>query len=167
MDTLAHALWSYIIFHNSELVLFAVIFGILPDLLSWAVFMFYPKKKGFDWKNPDFSLVPKWVFTLYGLTHSIFTIAAAFFIVFLFFKKIPVFLFAWPIHVLMDIPTHTKDFLPTPFLWPFSSYKFPGIRWGTKPFMITNYSLIFLFLILIDTNNLDAILDNFKRIFRR
>jgi len=150
MDTLAHAFWSYIIFHNSELVILAVLFGVLPDLLSWTLFMFYPKKGKFDWKkNPDLNLIPKWVFTMYGVTHSIFSIFFIFIMVFLFFKQIPIYLWAWPIHVLMDIPTHTKDFLPTPFLWPFSNYKFPGISWGTKKFMVANYSLIILSLIYI------------------
>ena len=149
MDTLAHAFWSYIIFHQSEYVWLAVLFGVLPDLLSWTVFMFFPKKKGFDWKKPDFSLFPKWIFTLYGITHSLFVIAFVFSIVFLIFQKLPIYLLAWPIHVLMDIPTHRKDYLPTPFLWPFSKYAFPRISWGTKKFMITNYSLMILFLIYI------------------
>ena len=149
MDTFAHAFWSYIIFHQSEYVWLAVLFGVLPDLLSWTVFMFYPKKKGFNWKKPNFNLVPKWVFTLYGITHSFFVMAAVFLVVLLIFKTIPIYLFAWTIHVLIDIPTHTRDFLPTPFLWPFSKYAFPGISWGTKRFMIINYSLILLFLIYI------------------
>jgi len=142
MDTFAHAFWSYIIFHNSELVLLAVLFGVLPDLLSWTLFMFFPKNKGFTWKDPNFDLIPKWVFTMYGITHSLFVIGFVFLVVFIIFKQIPIYFFAWPIHVLMDIPTHRKDFLPTPFLWPFLDYKFPGISWGTKKFMIANYSLI-------------------------
>ena len=151
MDTLAHALWSYIIFHNYEFVWWAVLFGMLPDLLSWTVFMFFPKKNGFNWKKkPDLSLIPTWVFTLYGITHSIFVIGAVFFIVFLIYGFLPLFLLAWPIHVLIDIPIHRKDFLPTPFLWPISNYKFPGISWGTKKFMIINYLLIILFLIYIN-----------------
>jgi len=114
------------------------------------LFVFFPKKNGFNWKKkPDLSLIPKWVFTLYGITHSLFVISLVFLFVFLIFQTIPIYLLAWPIHVLMDIPTHRKDFLPTPFLWPFSNYAFPGISWGTKKFMITNYTLIIFFLIYI------------------
>ena len=149
MDTFAHAFWSFIIFYQSEYVWLAVLFGVLPDLLSWTMFMFYPKKKEFNWKNPNFDLVPRWVFTLYGITHSLFVMGAVFLTVFLIFKTIPIYLFAWTIHVLIDIPTHTKDFLPTPFLWPVSKYAFPGISWGTKKFMIANYSLIILSFIYI------------------
>lgn len=150
MDTFAHGVWSYIIFHSSKYVWLAVLFGILPDLLSWMIFTFYPYKNGFDWKNPDFNLIPKWVFTLYGITHSLFVIVAVFLVVFLIFKTIPIYLFAWPLHVLIDIPTHTRDFLPTPFLWPFSKWAFPGISWGNKYFMIVNYSLIIFFLVYVN-----------------
>ena len=150
MDTLAHALWSYIIFHNYELVWWAVLFGALPDLLSWTVWMLWPKKGKFNWKkNPDLSLIPKWVFTLYGITHSVFIMGIVFLAVFLVFGKLPLFLLSWTVHVLIDIPTHTKNFLPTPFLWPFSGYKFPGISWGTKKFMAANYVLITILLAYI------------------
>ena len=149
MDTFAHAFWSYIIFHQSEYVWLAVLFGVLPDLLSWTIYSIYPKKKEFNWKKPNFDLIPNWVFTLYGITHSLCVITFVFSIVFIIFQQIPIFLFAWPLHVLIDIPTHKKDFLPTPFLWPFSKYAFPGISWGTKKFTIANYSLIILFLIYI------------------
>jgi len=149
MDTLAHALWSYIIFYRTENIWLAILFGVMPDLLSWGIYMLYTKK-GFTWKKPKISLIPRWVFTLYGITHSIFVMTLAFFIVFLLFKTIPIFLYAWTVHVLIDIPTHRKDFLPTPFLWPFSNYAFPGINWANKPFMITNYALIIVFLIYIN-----------------
>ena len=79
MDTLSHALWSYIIFHSTKNIWLAILFGILPDLLSWGIYMLYPKKS-FTWKKPNFKLVPKWIFTLYGLTHSLFVMTFVFFI---------------------------------------------------------------------------------------
>ena len=166
MDVFAHILWSYILFHSSGYVWLAVLFGILPDLLSWTIFMFYPHKSGFNWKNPDFSRVPKWVFTLYGVTHSLFVIAAVFIAVFLIFKTIPIYLLAWPLHVLVDIPTHRRDFLPTPLLWPFSDYAFPGISWANRYFMVANYSLIALFLVYINSNDVFILLNNAKEFFK-
>jgi len=165
MDIFAHGFWSYIIFNKSRYLWLALLFGLLPDILSWGVFMFYPKK-GFNWQSPDFSLVPKWVFTLYGITHSLFAIAAVFLVVYLIFRTIPIFLLAWPVHVLIDIPTHTKNFLPTPFLWPFSSWAFPGISWGTKWFMLANYSLILFFIVYINSSKLPILLNNLKEFFR-
>ena len=33
-------------------------------------------------------------------------------------------------------------FLPTPFLWPISDWKFPGISWAEPWFMVVNYTLM-------------------------
>jgi hypothetical protein len=36
----------------------------------------------------------------------------------------------WLIHILMDVPTHTSQFYPTPIFWPLSNWKFmSGITW--------------------------------------
>ena len=132
MDTFAHALWSFLLFHKTDQVWWAVFFGTMPDL----------------------SLVPDWVFTLYGITHSVFIMAGVFLLSFLFTGGIPIALWAWPLHVLIDIPTHRRDFLPTPFLWPVSTWKFPGISWGQPAFMIANWSLIIIWFLLFFTGKI-------------
>lgn len=146
MDTFAHALWSYIIFNRIEDVWLAVFFGVMPDLFSWTIFMIYNLIKG-KFGKPQIGKIPQWVFTLYGITHSMIIIGVVFLGVFLFIGRIPLYLLAWPLHVLIDIPTHSKEFLPTPFLWPLSKYAFPGFSWGNRYFMITNYLLIVLFML--------------------
>ena len=64
-------------------------------------------------------------------------------------KKNPWEILGWPLHILIDIPTHTYQFYPTPFLWPISTYKFDGISWGTPWFMIVNYSSLAIVLITL------------------
>jgi len=167
MDFFSHGLWSYIIFHRSKYVLLAILFGILPDILSWTIFMVYPLKNGFTWKNPDLSLIPKWVFTLYNVTHSLVVIALIFLIVYIIFRRIPLFLFALPLHILIDIPTHSRDFLPTPFLWPISNWYFPGISWGNRYFLIANYSLIIILLLYINYKNITVLFENIKHFLRK
>ncbi len=55
----------------------------------------------------------------------------------------------WFLHILIDIPTHSYKFFPTPFLWPVSDLKIDGISWGTQWFMILNYgSLLILYIVL-------------------
>ncbi len=49
----------------------------------------------------------------------------------------------WLLHILIDIPTHSYAFFPTPVFWPLSQWKFThGIAWSTRWFMVTNYSLL-------------------------
>lgn len=61
-------------------------------------------------------------------------------------SSFPAILLGWGLHILMDIPTHSKTFYPTPFLWPFLDWTFDGISWGQPWFMIVNYSLIIFLL---------------------
>lgn len=143
MDYFAHGLWSYIIFHKTKKPIYAVLFGLLPDTFSWAIFLFYRIfTDGVQPGPPRVSQIPAWVFSLYGLTHSLVIFGIVILVIYLLFNKIPVYMYAWAIHILIDIPTHTREFLPTPFLWPVSNWYFPGIRWASLWFMIINYAAI-------------------------
>jgi hypothetical protein len=51
-------------------------------------------------------------------------------------------LLGWVFHILIDIPTHTLRFFPTPFLWPISSYCASGISWANRWFLLANYSAL-------------------------
>ncbi|PIZ50989.1 hypothetical protein COY27_05020 [Candidatus Woesearchaeota archaeon CG_4_10_14_0_2_um_filter_33_13] len=146
MDYFAHGFWSYLLFNKSKRPLLAVLFGLLPDTLSWAIYFVYNLFNGTQF---GLSSIPVWVFTLYGISHSLFVAGVAILIIFIIFKKVPIYILAWPIAILMDIPTHSREFLPTPFLWPISDWYFPGFSWGTKWFMITNWFLIVLGLLYL------------------
>ena len=120
-------------------------FGLLPDTISWMPWFFVNLFQG-KFGEPNLSMLPDWIWTMYGVGHSL---VLALLIIALFFgisyykkKELPYFMLAWPLAILMDIVTHSREFLPTPFLWPISAWKFPGFSWGQWWFMILNYSLI-------------------------
>jgi hypothetical protein len=147
MDYFAHAAWSFIFFNKKKPIWAAIAFGILPDTLSWFLFMVYNLLfNGADLGKPALFKLPSWMISLYGVTHSLIVFLVIAGIIYLIFKKIPWYVYAWPIHILMDIPTHSRDFLPTPFLWPISNWFFPGFSWGQPWFMVLNWSLILIFI---------------------
>ena len=82
--------------------------------------------------------------TLYSISHSAIVFMFVFGLTFFIFRRPILELGGWFIHVLIDIPTHTYQFYPTPFLWPVSEWKFDGFSWGTPWFMVLNYSAIVL-----------------------
>src|SRR3989344_2923362 len=150
MDIFAHGLWSFAIFSKRSDVWCAVLFGMMPDLLSFGILFFMNLFTGSLQRGPPaLSTLPKWLFTAYTLTHSLVLFAAVFVLVFLVTKSWYWPLAAWAIHILIDIPTHSTRFFPTPFLWPISNYNFNGISWGTPWFMIINYiSLSIVFVLM-------------------
>ncbi len=149
MDYFSHGLWSYVFFHRIKRPVLAIVFGLLPDTFSWGIYLFYRLFTGLRFGRPHLDTIPAWVFTLYNISHSIFVAAAVIAVVWVILKRLPIYMLAWPIAILMDVLTHTREFLPTPFLWPFSDWRFPGISWGNRTFMIVNYCLILLSLLVI------------------
>jgi len=142
MDYVSHGLWSYIFFHRIRTPLLAVLFGLLPDTLSWFIYMIYRLIIGGCFGKPVISEIPSWTLLLYDISHSLIVATAVILIFFIFLRRIPVYMFAWPIAIVMDLLTHSRAFLPTPFLWPISNWTFPGISWGTWEFLVVNYALI-------------------------
>jgi len=152
MDILSHILWTNLVFkeipveHRS----FVIFFGVLPDLISFSLVNVKNfVKRTMSYENPPKSALPKYVFQLYDITHSLVIWLA----VFLVLKILGldwwlIAIYGWGFHILLDIFTHTTTFFPTPILWPFSKFHFSGINWSNKWFMLFNYAvLLFLYLV--------------------
>jgi len=58
-------------------------------------------------------------------------------------------MWGWFVHILMDIPTHTGLLYPTLFLWPLSDWYVDGNSWGTRQFMVANYTLLLVAFLLL------------------
>lgn len=94
-------------------------------------------------RYPIFRLAPE----LYQLSHSLFVFAAVLALTYLIWRRNREILwrhwmpmFAWLVHILMDVPTHSYRFYPTPVFFPLSDWKFDGIAWSVPWFMVLNYS---------------------------
>ncbi len=136
MDIISHGLWGGIALgrKNKKDFWWSFAFGVMPDLFSFGiltvatVFGFSARP---DWGgHPTNASIPAYVHSLYNVTHSLIVFAVVFAIVWLVRRKPFLPMLAWGLHVLMDIPTHSTEFFPTPFLWPFSTFKVNGIPWS-------------------------------------
>ena len=157
MDIFSHALWSVAIFKLGKKkfkVLQAAFWGAFPDLLSFTfLFIWLILMKLFKNLNPqeivhlepyyqNHHIVFKLTSLLYSMSHSLIIFITIFAIIYLIKKRIIWEMFGWLIHILLDIPTHSYEFYPTPFLWPISNWKLNGYSWASKEFMIINYGLL-------------------------
>lgn len=126
MDIISHGLWGGIILgrKNRRDFWWSFAFGTAPDLFSFGIFTGLTTlglASSPDWSagHPAQSSIPSYVHSLYNVTHSLVIFIIAFFGVWLIRSKPFLPMLAWGIHILMDIPTHSTEFFPTPFLWPF------------------------------------------------
>lgn len=146
MDTLSHGLWGAIAFGRKARPSFwlAFLIGLAPDLLSFgilwvAAMLGLSPEPDFSHGPPPESSIPAYVHHLYHVTHSGVIFLAVFLLVWALLKR-PVWeLAAWGLHVLVDIPTHSLDFFPTPVFWPLSDWTFDGWQWMTPTILVPNY----------------------------
>jgi len=170
MDIFAHAFWAVtagkiaVVKNRKSLNSWLMAWwGIFPDLFAFTIpFVWLIYKLTFggeslsDLPRPD-EMSPAteqvWVFQLasflYNISHSLIVFVLAFAITFYVLKKPRWEIISWLIHIIIDIPTHSYQFYPTPFLWPVSSWKFDGVSWDRPWFMAVNFLAIVITYFLV------------------
>jgi len=146
MDIFSHGLYGAVAVgrRNKRDYITAFLFGIGPDLLSFGIFFIISLFSSSAVGKPDLESIPQYVFTAYNFTHSLIVFLVFFSILwFLGYKRLAKLSLAWPLHILVDIPTHDATFFPTPFLWPISDFSINGISWGQPIIFIPNVIIIF------------------------
>lgn len=153
MDIISHGLWAIVLvkgFFKKVNLWLAFFFGILPDLIPFTIptilVLFSGKLPS---KEVAKNLIPNYTHILYDFTHSLVIVLLVFLIIYLFRKKIYVWMLGWPLHILVDIPTHTKDFFSTPFLYPLTSFSINGVKWGNPYVFFTNWILLIILLLVV------------------
>ena len=151
MDIISHGLWGGIAFGRGSVRSYwtAFFFGVMPDLFSFGLFTiatFLGLSSRVSWGDgepPPMEAIPQYVHGLYNVTHSLIIFVLVFALVWILREKRPYWLMAgWGLHILVDVPTHSYQFFPTPFLWPFSDYRFDGEGWGHPLIFFPNIALL-------------------------
>jgi hypothetical protein len=139
LDTLSHTLWGCGLFGFRGRPGTALLFGALPDLASFGPWLVFRVLSGrFEPGRPDPALIPGFVHGAYDVTHSLLVAGLAVAVAYRLHRGVAFAMLAWPVHILVDIPTHSRAFFPTPFLWPASDFTVDGIPWGTPWIWLPN-----------------------------
>jgi len=166
MDIFSHGLWAGALFKflnfkrkTKEKFSFwlAVFWGMFPDLLAFTIpftliilgLVFgglsisqFRHPESMEPMSPLLDSAFNLTGSLYSISHSLIVFVIIFAIAFAVFRKKAFILGAWLLHLVMDIPTHSYQFYPTPIFWPLSGWKFNGFSWGNLYFMIADCILL-------------------------
>jgi fumarate reductase subunit D len=166
MDIFAHTLWANAGARGANAILekkdknklkispaWTGFFGVAPDFFAFTIpflILFYniilgkvsfSKFDGHHMQIVGFDLAAY----LYQFSHSLVIFFLVFILVWVLYKRPRYELLGWALHILIDIPSHSAEFYPTPFLFPISDYKFLyGISWGNTYYMLINYTALLL-----------------------
>jgi hypothetical protein len=140
MDILAHFLWTFAIYWRHPKRWIAGALGFMPDIISFGPHFVSSLMSGIDMGRPHD--IPRYVYIMYDVSHSIVICILGMTLLWFFAREWFWLSFGWPLHIIIDLPTHTASFFPTPLFWPISGYQLSGISWGTGWFMLLNYSAL-------------------------
>ena len=150
MDTFSHALWGKGLFGYRGKPWMAVFFGAMPDLFSFGILIIIRIFSGnfqLGGGPPTMESIPWWVFINYDISHSFVSAFLCIWIVNRYRKDIAFAMWAWPFHILLDFPFHSKAFFPTKLLYPFTDFSFDGIPWSRPEIWFPNLAgIIVLFI---------------------
>ena len=131
MDTFSHALWGYGLFGYKRYALLAIFFGAMPDLISFGALMAMNVIDGtMQFGKPALESLPPWLYNNYAVGHSFLISLPMIGLVALWRKGIAFAMLAWPFHIVLDFPFHTKAYFATPIFWPLSDFRVDGIAWS-------------------------------------
>lgn len=173
MDTLAHGVIGGLFFSRSGVLATrnpidrpfwkdwtfwtAVGFGTIPDLSSFGLHFVGMVASGELWEMlrhmvsgdvmaaaPPADTLPEYIIWNYRIMHSLVIALAAGVLIRLFWKKGFLPYLAWPVHILCDIPVHSKSYFSTQFLWPLSDWSFDGWSFGRNLWILAGYWTVIL-----------------------
>lgn len=163
MDVLAHSLWTNVMYKfipatqsDKRTTWWGIFFDVWPDLFAFGpgfIYVFYHWifQSGYSLSQSD-SMIPlnDLSLKLYNYSHSLIIWGVIVAAIWIYRRRFPWVLLGWALHIGIDLLSHTKEFYPTPWLFPLSDFHINGVSWGTPVFMIINYaSLLLVYLLLI------------------
>lgn len=138
MDILSHSLWGYGFFGQKR-PWTALAFGGMPDMVSFGLFALIRLVNGnYVYGKPPLAIIPAWCFLLYDLSHSLLIAGLVCFLFFRTHRSLAFAMLAWPFHILIDIPFHSRHYFPTKFLYPLSDYFYDGVAWNSAEVWLPN-----------------------------
>jgi hypothetical protein len=173
MDILAHGLWTAAAAKLADRsgktrkpvkIGWTALWGVFPDVFAFAPlftfliiqiilgnasFSHFPGPDSFEPAQSDTLFLFKLTGALYSISHSLLIFGVILGAICLVLKKFPWEMLGWAFHILIDIPTHSYAFYPTPFLWPLSDLRVDGLSWASSWFVILNYSALAVVYIIL------------------
>ena len=150
MDIISHGFWGGMAFgrKSKQAFLVAFVFGMFPDLFAFSFTFIQRFFVGGEFIKGPISQIPRYVHTLYNISHSLVVAGAVVLICLAIWKSRAYVMLAWPLHILFDIVSHDLRFFPTPYLWPLNTPYFPGTAWSTGWVFFSNWTVLILLYIL-------------------
>ena len=131
MDLITHVLVTRKFIGKENSTVVAGVVADAPFYLTYPPYVVLQKKVKYALTTGDWPVAPKWMETAHHAFHSIPLLLVGSFLVSLVTGRFPrQITAAWLLHILIDIPTHSRRRWGPRFLWPFSDFAVDGVSWA-------------------------------------
>jgi len=129
MDPVTHYVITRRYVGNERTTIVAGLLADTPFYLTYPFWLIRRKQLRVSLQTNEWPAAPNWMYQLHYITHSI-PVVGLLGIIFYFRRRAwPKAVTAWLLHILIDIPTHSRKNWAPAFLWPFSNFTVDGISW--------------------------------------
>ena len=167
MDVVSHWFWGVLVTRKHVNWKVAGPMAVLPDLLAFIPSLVYSLANGIERPTVDDTTVtsdfPAIAWEMYQYTHSAVVVTLAVLLTWGLFTRFKGSRFEsqfaeqyrskplkmafllwipWYLNILLDIPSHTLQFFPTPVFFPLSDFHIDGTRWSTPIVLFTNVGVL-------------------------
>jgi hypothetical protein len=130
MDPLTHLLITRKFVSPEPATLLAGLAPDVPFYLTYPAWVIYRGQLRVAFSNNEWPQAPQWMYTLHHLFHSLPMLLLVSAAGRLITGRWPLAGVAWGLHILIDIPTHSRRHWAPQFLWPFSPMTVDGLSWA-------------------------------------
>jgi hypothetical protein len=129
MDSLTHLLITRKLLGTDRDVLIAGLAPDLPFYLTYPPWLIIQGQLIGALKINDWPEAPAWMYLAHNVAHSFLVVLAFALASRLKSGTWPRWCAAWALHILIDIPTHSRKHWAPQFLWPLSDVTVDGVSW--------------------------------------
>jgi hypothetical protein len=131
MDPLTHLLITRSAVGTDRQVLVAGLAADIPFYLTYPAWLIMQGRLANAFKENEWPEAPRWMQLSHHIFHSLPALLGLTLATCLIKGKWPLWGIAWGLHILVDIPTHSRRNWAPQFLWPLSNVTVDGVSWPT------------------------------------
>ena len=129
MDPLTHLIVTRKFVGAERSVILAGLAADLPFYLTYPPWLLHRGKLADAILTNEWPAAPHWMQQLHHIFHSLPVVLVVSVLARLVTGEWPRWAKAWALHILIDIPTHSRQHWAPKFLWPISDVTVDGVSW--------------------------------------
>ena len=129
MDPLTHVLATRKLISKDRNVVIAGVAADTPFYLTYPTWLILRGQASEAFRKNEWPEAPHWMYTLHHIFHSLPVLLAVTVGIRAMRGYWPLESAAWALHILIDLPTHSRRNWAPQFLWPISQITIDGVSW--------------------------------------